>query len=84
MSNGILVINMPERCTDCRLYDCDMDECVLCCKAVPYTRPDWCPISPIPAKKIANDLDSCIVLGDIANRSFAMGWNACIDEIERN
>lgn len=48
------------------------------------TRKIWCPISPIPAKKIANDLDSCIVLGDIANRSFAMGRNTCIDEIERN
>jgi hypothetical protein len=81
MAKGIIVVDMPKSCCDCRLYDYDMDECVLCNREVPYTRPDWCPISPMPEKAYVREYDRCKSVYDLSDRSRCIGWNACIDAI---
>ena len=38
-----------------------------------YTKPDWCPLKPLPEKEDVN------LFNDRAG--YSLGWNACIDEI---
>ena len=85
MSKSVLVIDMPESCTECKIgHDMSgyMEVCIICQIANKVTlndeaesRPDWCPLKPLPEKStIENDMtDYQCGLVD--------GWNSCIDEI---
>ena len=82
---AILAIDMPENCWECPCYDgywqCGatgnsfeiQDE-------IHNRRPDWCPLKPIPNKRI---LPKSEVDGTNYGEEpwFSDGWNACIDEI---
>lgn len=85
MSKCVLVMGMPNRCTECRLASLVGREDVMCaiidrmatrkyadaCK----DRPDWCPLKPMIEKKDRNK-----VVGDYL-RGRCDGYNACIDEL---
>ena len=84
MNKGILVMDQPDCCYECPCYvpscdiDFDFDEDV--CGAtqnVTYgnASPDWCPIKPAPQKIKYKSRQ------DISKEQFAVGWNACVDEI---
>lgn len=48
-------------------YDCESE-----------TKPDWCPLKPLPEKKeYINSVSNIEATKNIA----AAGWNACLDEI---
>lgn len=78
MSKAILVMDMPEDCEDCPLFEekvYNPHNCKAKRKNVDkYTyyknKPDWCPLRPMPEKK----QNAC-------THGFAGGWNACIDAI---
>ena len=96
MSKAILVIDMPEMCTDCPIHCLDTPNnheiilwCGFNCKEVKLDdnkigiRPDWCPLNPVPEKKVVKQYQGNGIYGfkTAEEAHFAMGWNDCIDEI---
>lgn len=89
MSKAILVIDMPNECTECPVHFLDLigkDDfrlwCGKKCKNIELHdngciktgyKPDWCPLKTLPKKEDVN------LFNDRAG--YALGWNACIDEI---
>ena len=87
MSKGIIVVNMPNTCFNCRMgfeneyYD--QFECYFKPGEEIKSdgeRPDWCPIKPMPEKKppIKQTVSPMITE---QYEIYDKGWNACIDEI---
>ena len=80
MNKGIVVVDVPENCYDCE-YTFNKESCELTnwLDVKQYistdTKPDWCPIIPLPEKIHYQSRHS------IDDEQFASGWNACIDEI---
>lgn len=88
MKNGIVVLNIPRKCNECRFCTIGFSKCMLktedgYIKSIDTTldeKPDWCPIKRIPEKKDDRDIEfdyTEALEKTIENR----GWNACIDEI---
>ena len=83
MSKGIIVVDVPECCKCCKY--CTGIRCayraIWCTmKNEPLTndlktKPDWCPIKPLPEKYSVN------YMMDDVDIDVAIGRNACIDEI---
>lgn len=84
MSKAILVMDMPSNCRDCVLCIASREKHTgqFCWRCINHptimiekngTKPDWCPLKPMPEKK-----DNAI--GTNYQR-FVKGYNACIDEI---
>lgn len=88
MNKAILVIDMPESCSQCPFFGNHYAD--MCCKGLnnrninyPYPedfRQDWCPLKPLPEKydieaerNKPHDID--------CDWEFESGYNACIDEI---
>ena len=75
---AILVLEMPSSCLQCE-FSIDDDFTCFCivnsmeCSTV--KRPDWCPLKPMPEKK--DEMKACVN----SQYSYAVGYNACIDEI---
>ena len=70
---AILVLNeMPENCFKCKLQDWANCRIVKACHTGD-TRPDWCPLKPLPDKKPHTE--------DVLEVFVNTGYNACIDEI---
>lgn len=81
MAKGIIVVDMPETCQWC---DCrQIDDCGTYCFSGAYvgnyatqnTKPDWCPIKPLPEK-----MDYQTRHG-LLQEQIMVGWNMCIDAI---
>lgn len=86
MSKGIIVVDdIPENCFKCKMkrrpYGITFPEdrvCVITGESVYYykpnningTKPDWCPIKPIPDKMQSEGISI-----------YAIAWNECLDEI---
>lgn len=93
MSKGIIVVDMPDKCSQCPLGIKDMRfKTGLCAvreclyddmKFLPleYEKPDWCPIKEIPEKKEVQGVPRKPTMGDFMRSGFQKGWNACVDEI---
>lgn len=90
MSKAILVMDMPEN----GCMDCDICRefylktiCGITGNGVAGNRerggvPDWCPLRPMPDKKILNgDVHN---VQSMAEEISSASWNACIDAILRN
>ena len=109
---AILVIDeMPKSCSDCWLHRDEYSdyekvwedichnaehECHVLSKTNYIKRPSWCPLQPMPQKKVVtvkriDDIQSYSIT-EVAdkisakiilktNEVFALGWNACIDAI---
>ena len=84
MSKAVLVMNMPSSCLKCSLgknmsnsievcIQCPLGKCVV--DAETETRPDWCPLKPMPEKKEDNSANT------ESFACFKLGYNACIDEL---
>lgn len=87
MSKAILVMDMPSRCEKCDLQN--FGRCEKTKKSIVGTpsdlksKPDWCPLNPIPETKeeyrvLYNRYGDAI---GTRNNNFNTGYNACIDEI---
>lgn len=78
MSKSIAIIDTPEGC----YLGCPFkqgDYCVGTLKNVSghfhtRTKPEWCPLRPIPEKKDMEFLDD-------KSEYYRQGWNACIDSL---
>ena len=79
---AILVIDMPEKCEDCLLYN---NEC--CCADIqwhltgelgyrevwhPEKRQEWCPLKPMPKERKG---------GGSKDTAIAYGWNLLLEKI---
>lgn len=88
MSKAILVIDMPKNCLHCKLQDWANCRIVKGCHTGD-TRPDWCPLRPMPERKEELNLNSILVeanskaeVTDGILMSFMIdGYNACVDEL---
>ena len=82
---AILVIDMPTECIECpfhRIYADGWQNETHCSllnmrnKDGVNTRAEWCPLKPLPEPKYAKAKDDDFFWGE------AIGWNACLEEIE--
>ena len=83
---AILVLEMPKYCIDCPCHFagmttvvCGVNKKKLITDDIETYKPDWCPLKPMPSKKVLS--------GDVADiqkmgkELMDIGYNACIDEI---
>ena len=77
---AILVLDIPENCFKCKLQDWANCRIVKGCHTGD-TRPDWCPLKPMPDKAEVSDCDELCDTDDWYDSGYADGYNACIDEI---
>lgn len=98
MTKSVLVIETPFSCEDCPCstivkapqIDCWSAYCEVCGKANDkiMTKPDWCPLKPLPDKKKVDEeyfnriADDDLKFGHLQWEAYKMGWNACIEELE--
>ena len=86
MVKGIIVLDVPEECRKCPFQEVSeenhmwclvsyLDDCSRVSKMIldEYSKPDWCPIIPVPEK--ANHKDYC------DNGRYDKGWNDCLNKI---
>ena len=88
MSKAVLIMDMPSSCSKCDLRGENYGLENVCFGKVEHskkygdyykdiqnieTRPDWCPLKPMPEK--ANHPDWC------DGGRYDKGYNACIDEL---
>ena len=95
MSKGIIVKDIPNSCMSCECRICFDGESY--CGAnrsylddwefdLNIERPQWCPIKAIPERKqvdMFHEDRGVFAETPIINIGMQMGWNACIDKIER-
>ena len=87
---AILVMEMPGSCRDCIARGLS-DDCMVTYISVAENRynkskPEWCPLVPIPEKKmelekrefLMGEVIQCVYVPVPENK----GWNACLDAIE--
>ena len=79
MSKSVLVIDTPENCGKCKFIS------GFWCRAMDGRRvpnndviPDWCPLKPLPEKKLHT---APVSNYELQKNLLADGWNNCIDEI---
>jgi len=80
MKKGLIILDIPENCSECPLQYEDYENQHWCNQTNDIisdinSKPDWCPIKSIPEKiefKTRHDTNS---------EHYAKGWNKCIEEI---
>lgn len=87
MSKGIIVIDMPENCMECRFRVNKVD--IKC--GANYGRytdgkeqvPEWCPIKPLPERKVEMNYPDFYRLStkQVIEKSALSGYNKCLDDI---
>lgn len=80
MTKGVIVVDAPERCTECELMCTDRHGDNFCFiigfdEPIEDDKPDWCPIIPVPEKIQHKSRQGLL------QEQVALGWNLCIDEI---
>lgn len=83
MTKGIIVLDdIPVICAECDFATLKCNGKYIWCDVkrefCNNSKPDWCPIKLIPAKKMCSK-SICIASEEYYQRK---GWNECIDEIE--
>ena len=95
MSKAVLIMDMPKDCCDCKFCRELDEGVKACCEIMDnpsnselcriidvhycMEKPDWCPLKPMPEKKVLS--------GDVADiqkmgkELVDIGYNACIDEL---
>lgn len=104
MSKAVLVVDMPSKCEDCcfcrGLNVCRLKQCIeregitsihtVDKQIMEETKPDWCPLKPIPKKKADGDslkiaIENDCYDGTTEDKAYLngvdRGYNACIDEL---
>lgn len=98
MSKGYILVDVPERCMDCRFCSEVLEGIASCCELeddleddeslkeidVDYTqmKPDWCPIRELSAKKEVMGIPRNPSIGDFERAAYQRGWNGCIKQME--
>ena len=92
MRKCILVMDMPSRCSDCKLKStvCGVSNVTHCCnlangmitldKGFEERLPN-CPLKPMPSKKESQKFNPYEMNMIEHNQGYRKGYNACIDEI---
>ena len=81
---AILVIDMPNSCYECPLYNDEYDSCgYYGTKAIK----DRCPLKPLPKKRELKSMEYLehFRLGHVGTyeqKAYSIGWNDCLKEIE--
>ena len=80
MAKGIIVMDIPASCDNCELMCTNQNDDKFCFKhgfhePIESTRPDWCPIKPLPEKITHKSRQGLL------QEQVALGWNLCLDEI---
>ena len=87
MSKAIIVMNMPKKCGNCPIcqgiardgdYVCsiqDEDGNERGWNDGGYSKPDWCPLKPLPEKQK-------LTFATHGEDMITLGWNAAIEAIE--
>lgn len=81
MSKSVLVIDTPKYCALCVLRSgvhhpfCRVNNRDITDLSI---RPDWCPLKPLPEKKLHT---APVSNYELQKNLLADGWNNCIDEI---
>ena len=75
---SILVIDTPKECDGCpclnqKLWECQADKK----RRSSDERPSWCPLKPMPQE------DKVKAGVGAYTRGFSVGWNKCLEEIEK-
>lgn len=82
---AVLVIDMPNNCEECKItYFQGHGESSICYSGDWSKRPSWCPLRPLPQKKVGDDLYERYgswTPSDERKVSYRLGYNDCIDEI---
>lgn len=84
MSKAVLVMDMPDGCSECGFCGCDGDRCFILNEEIPEQtyidgeKREDCPLRKMPKRK--NSVDEEHV--DCYTHYQVRGWNACIDAIE--
>lgn len=80
MNKSVLVMNTPENCKSCIHISTFRDFCRINCRDIKdiSTKPDWCPLKPLPEKKLHT---APVSNYELQKNLLADGWNNCIDEI---
>lgn len=99
MNKAILVIDMPDSCGECPIHASYADSAFSIreywCAAkgedvYPKSKPDWCPLKPVPEKVDVPDWDDNIKAKNenakevgmyMYDRGHYRGYNICIDKI---
>lgn len=88
MAKAVLVMDMPEKCTDCVVSNygiCRFSQEIILEKL--DGRPDWCPLRELPEKRdclaeaIKNDCYDGTGYDYAYLEGKSAGWSACLDEI---
>ena len=97
MSKGIIFVDIPEYCIDCKfcreLYEgieacCEIsidpenNEYLRSIEDYCQSKPDWCPIKELPIR--LEEIKCPHSMSDYQRKGFSRGWNACLDDILRN
>lgn len=97
MSKGYILVDVPERCMDCRFCSEVLEGIASCCELeddleddeslkeidVDYTqtKPDWCPVRELPEKKEPTQFPISPLL-PWQYTDYDKGWNDCIKQME--
>lgn len=77
MSKAILVIDMPDKCSECTVCHTDTNGDIICQEnklTSLDTKPDWCPLKAVP-KRNKDEFRIEWACG------YKAGWNECLDAI---
>lgn len=86
VSNGIIVVKVPDKCCNCRMcfeneyYD--QFECYFKPGTeirVDEEKQEWCPIKEIPER--CEEIKFPHSMNDFQRKGFSRGFNACLDQI---
>lgn len=88
---GMILLNIPKSCDQCPIRHPGLAQCQITGRSTSHTsagkpmdqkkRPKWCPIKPVPRRKPLSGNVSDIK--GIATEMEHIGWNACLDELEK-
>lgn len=76
MRKGVILVNIPKDCRECPMRSL-ADDCVCGRNVMEFrhskSKPDWCPIKPLPKRVSAGDRKYM--------NEYEKGWNDCLDKI---
>ena len=87
---SVVVFNTPTKCKDCYFNGYRWDVCILTDEDIDEyvnpneTKPEWCPLRPLPKKMPMRD-EAEFYLGYMNGKTkylgFNEGYNACLEDI---
>ena len=93
MAKGIIVLDIPKSCDLCDFYDddyCGYPRIGEDISDYIASRPEWCPIGPLPERKKQPHLNEILekvhgersILEELIGSVQAEAYNSCLDDIE--